>query len=403
MSKQYSLYTGQYDFVNDPARYTAFIGGVGSGKTYAGAVKAILTCLENPSWKRGLIVAPTYTMLMDATFITCLEVWGDLVADYTKTPYPNVKLITGQEIWFRSADNPERLRGPNLWWAWIDEGAYCNKNVYTRLIARLRAGGLAGPLWITTTPNQLNWVSELVASSIFSAHHSPTQANPYVSEEYVRDLYAQYPDELARQELGGEFIEFGAGIIRTSWFDYASAANYARMSGWNRYWDLAVSTKTSSDYTASVRALHMDDVTLLDSPMLFRAEWPDTRAVILRTEMEERGETDAVGVESNAFQLAALQDLARTDNFKQNTMLMAVRSDKDKLSRALPWIGQARLGNIVLLVRPGRTWTPWLEQIAAFPAGAHDDAVDATSGAWEMKNQIKRPARVRVRSGGKAV
>jgi hypothetical protein len=34
-----------------------------------------------------------------------------------------MKLATGHEIYFRSADNPDRLRSYNLGWFWMDEAA----------------------------------------------------------------------------------------------------------------------------------------------------------------------------------------------------------------------------------------------------------------------------------------
>ena len=59
----------QVNFWNDPAKFRAFVGGVGSGKTTAGAVEL----LRQPANRTGLIVAPTYPILRDATLRTFLE------------------------------------------------------------------------------------------------------------------------------------------------------------------------------------------------------------------------------------------------------------------------------------------------------------------------------------------
>src|SRR5690242_19078443 len=114
------LYRKQADFVQDLHRYAALVGGVGSGKTMAGAAKAEVQELATPGL--GLVVAPTFAMQRDATWRTALEVWAPLVAAVYRAEM-RLELRTGAEVLFRSADNPDRLRGPNCRWAWIDEGA----------------------------------------------------------------------------------------------------------------------------------------------------------------------------------------------------------------------------------------------------------------------------------------
>jgi hypothetical protein len=44
----------------------------------------------------------------------------------------------GSEIIFRTMENPERLRGPNLAWFALDELTYTHEAAWTRLLDRLR-------------------------------------------------------------------------------------------------------------------------------------------------------------------------------------------------------------------------------------------------------------------------
>ena len=154
MQTEIELYSEQFDFVTSDARFTAFIGGIGSGKTLGGCVKAIGHC--QPS-ALGLIVAPTYGMLRDATWRTFQSVAGGAIAEFLRGEM-RVVMVNGSEILFRSADDPERLRGPNLSWAFIDEAALCHKMAWPITIGRLRKDGKAGPCWLTTTPKGRNWV-----------------------------------------------------------------------------------------------------------------------------------------------------------------------------------------------------------------------------------------------------
>ena len=199
--KEISLYATQYAFVTCEERFTAFVAGIGSGKTFSGAVKG--ASLAKPG-TLGLVVSPTYPMLRDAT----LRMYKDLLGDAMQLNKSEMAatLANGAEILFRSADRPDRLRGPNINWAHIDEGALCTKGRWESVIGRLRADGKAGPCFITSTPKGRNWLYERAAEMrVFRAH---TRDNPYLSPEFVASLEAAYTGRFAEQELAGEFVGF---------------------------------------------------------------------------------------------------------------------------------------------------------------------------------------------------
>lgn len=157
----------------------------------------------------GLIVSPTYPMLRDATLRTFTDVAGSAIREFHKTEMRAV-LHNGSEVLFRSADQPDRLRGPNLHWSWIDEGALCPDQTWEVLIGRLRAGGKAGDCWITTTPKGRNWLYQrLDQVTLFRAS---TRDNPYLDTEFISSLESAYTGQFARQELEGEFVSF-EGVV----------------------------------------------------------------------------------------------------------------------------------------------------------------------------------------------
>lgn len=199
---QIELYGPQHDFVACEDRFTAFIGGVGSGKTYGGTVKAIGQ-MQRPTL--GLVVAPTYPMLRDATLRTFTEITEPWMTDFHKAEM-RAEMITGAEVLFRSADTPDRLRGPNLHWAWIDEGALCPDQTWEIVIGRLRAEGGAGPCWITTTPKGRNWVYDRQGQ--LTVFRAATGDNPYLDQAFIDSLQGAYSGLFARQELFGEFVAF---------------------------------------------------------------------------------------------------------------------------------------------------------------------------------------------------
>jgi hypothetical protein len=66
LAEQWTLNRVQWEFVACGKRFSFYVGGIGAGKTYAGAVRAVVRAVDHPG-SLGLVGAPTYTMLRDAT------------------------------------------------------------------------------------------------------------------------------------------------------------------------------------------------------------------------------------------------------------------------------------------------------------------------------------------------
>lgn len=207
MDIRHELYPAQFEFVTSDVRFAAFVAGIGSGKTYAGCVKSVYHCRQPGAL--GLVVAPTFPMMRDATLRTFQDVAGPAFRDFNKNEM--LAKVGGAEVLFRSADNPEHLRGPNLHWAYIDEAALCHESTWPIIMGRLRAGGKAGPCWVTSTPRGRNWLwREFVEQQRpdYQIFRAKTSDNPYLAEDFVRGLTDSYAGAFAAQELSGEFVAF---------------------------------------------------------------------------------------------------------------------------------------------------------------------------------------------------
>jgi predicted phage terminase large subunit-like protein len=213
---QLTLSRTQSAFVLDTHRYAAFVGGIGSGKSYAGAAKALVQEIGRPSL--GLVLAPTYPMLRDATWRTALEVWAPVIVEVVRHEM-RMTLRGGTDVLFRSADDPERLRGPNAAWAWIDEGSLCPSQTWPIVIGRLRQDGRVGRCWVTFTPKGAqNWTYPVFAAADaadVALYRASTHANPFLDPEFVTGLERQYTNRFARQELAGEFLTDIPGAMWT--------------------------------------------------------------------------------------------------------------------------------------------------------------------------------------------
>ena len=114
------------------------------------------------------------------------------------------------------------------------------------------------------------------------------------------------------------------------------------------------------------------DLILLDV-VRARLEGPDIVPAI--RSLHERFRPDTIGIEATAFQLSIVQEARRA-----GLPIKALRADKDKVSRALT--AAARMEGGGVFFEAGATYLEALEgELTAFPAGRHDDTVDALSYA----------------------
>jgi phage terminase large subunit len=197
-------------------RFKGYSGPIGSGKSHALAYEALFLSRQNPGLV-GLIGAPTYTMLGDATQRTLFEVLATEGIAYTFNKQDNRLRFSsnGSEIIFRSMDNPERLRGPNLAWFALDELTYTHEEAWTRMLGRLRhpeAKRLCGcAVW---TPKGYDWVYQLFVEQK-SPDYRLIQASPRENTHLPADFYDQlkgsYNDLFFRQEVLGEYLDIFGG------------------------------------------------------------------------------------------------------------------------------------------------------------------------------------------------
>lgn len=351
------------------------MGGRGSGKTHAGALES----LRMPAGSIGTVIAPTYPMLRDGAMRTILQVAGagNIIQEFNQS-HGELKLIGNRTILFRSADNADRLRGANLGWLWLDEGALMDPETWPIAVATLRE--TPGRAWITTTPRGRNWIWELWSKGglDYAMIESRTADNTFLPAGFVDMLRQTMTAEQYEQEANGKFIDVAGAMFKRQWFTYADFAPAGL--DWYRYWDLATSIKESADYTAGARvAFGEDGVIYISDVIRIKAEWPDVQKLIISTALSEPG--TVLGIEEALHGLAGLQELRRRPELITTT-IRGIRVDRDKRARAMPWAARAESGKVVLIRGP---WNSvFLDELVSFPMGSHDDMIDAVSGAVGM-------------------
>ncbi len=374
----------QQAFLDSRAPYRGFVGGRGSGKTWIGALDMLLRAMSGPFPRLYAVYAPTYPMLHDSSWRALLDA-GQRLRCVKAINRSELRLTLGNdvEVICRSADDPERARGPNLSGAWLDEASLMKADAHSIIVASLREGGEQGWLSATFTPKgKSHWTYEVFGqgrpnTELFCCR---TADNPFLPAGFADTVRAQYPGHFAQQELEGEFIDPPGAVFRREWFTVVDSAPEALR--WVRYWDLAASTKQSADYTASVAvAMASDGTVYLRDMIRGRWEWPDQEKIIMQTMLAEPRTRH--GIERALHGIAAVQALVRRRELA-GIELRGIDVEGDKLSRSLALAARAEAGKVALVRGP---WvSEFLDELSSFTGDGttHDDQVDTASGGLRL-------------------
>jgi predicted phage terminase large subunit-like protein len=363
------------------------VGGIGSGKSFCGALDLIR---RGKPGRTYLVLAPTYTVLQDATFRSFVHVADQLgVLDRKQLKRgapPAARLRTGCEVLFRSADDPDHLRGPNVSGCWLDEASLMPREAFEVALGRLREGGEQGWLTATFTPKgKQHWTYEVFGQGAPGAavFHSTTAANPFLPPTFESTVRGQYTSRLAAQELGGAFTDVSGGLFDRSWFQVIDSPPPLKYRV--RAWDLAATPKDERaardpDWTAGALLGKVVDGTVYVLDVARRRASPSQVEQLVRLRAELDGKPVPVIME----QEPGSSGKALADHYLRRVLagynFRTVRSTGGKATRALP-LAAAAEGGLVRLVR-GHWNREFLDEVEAFPQGAHDDQVDATSLAF---------------------
>ncbi|WP_338329806.1 phage terminase large subunit [Commensalibacter sp. Nvir] len=151
-----------------------------------------------------------------------------------------------------------------------------------------------------------------------------------------------------------------------------------------RRWDFAATEKKSGksdpDWTVGVKMQRNVDggYTVLDVVRLRGKPDEVEKTVLAIASQDGRSVPITVPLDPGQAGVAQAQYYARIlSGYKVDAM----RESGDKVTRADPFASQVNMGNVALVRAPwNRTY---IEELADFPNGSHDDQVDASSGAFE--------------------
>lgn len=215
------LHPSQLEVFKGLKRFTIIVAGRRWGKTRLACLILLVKALTS----KGIYwwVAPTYTVA-DLGFSLFKQLVRLIDPQYVQIKEGDRKVIlqlkTGgtSEIVFKSADNPDNLRGQGLKGVVFDEAARIRSDeLWIADIKPSLADNLGWALFIST-PNAKNWFYNLYVQAgdddKWAVFEKPSSDNPYLTAEEIEDNRLTSPSYVFKQEWLAEFIDDGMSVFR---------------------------------------------------------------------------------------------------------------------------------------------------------------------------------------------
>lgn len=416
----------QAEFLRTSAYETLIGGAAGGGKSLCLVIGAMLEL-----GKRGYnaaLVRRTYPELEGAD--------GLIAVSRDWYPYAGGTYNESKHIWtFRNGETIRflhmanrydyyRYQGSQLQYIGFDELSHFEEEQYLYMFSRVRtvkgsgirtrvvASSNPGSEWVKrrwapwvdrrypnpAKPGELRWFrraedgAEVECDSHEDGAWSRTYIpmswadNPALTDEYRRNLDMLPYIQRQRLKYGDWDIVEGSGLVlNRQWFQFVDSIPRGLRAF--RYWDFAATERSlrssDPDYTATA-VLYTDSTNYYIYVQRRRATWATVREWVRSCIEHDPDYVIHGGEEEGGASGKAMSHELMGLAARYGRSWTPVRPDRDKVQRAQQWSALAEQGRVYLLRLPGANVDDFLAEAHMFPDGAHDDMIDAVSGAFEL-------------------
>jgi len=374
------LHPTQIEVQSHPARFKA----VCSGRRWGKGVLGVGECVRRASGGQHCWwIAPSFSSAAYQSGWRMLEFYSANLPRAQLHLQRRTLTLPGKGwLQFKTAEEADSLRGESIDFVVIDEAAHLRdlQNIW-ELALRPCLLDRKGSAWFISTPAGHNYFHDLFqrgrnGDPAWASFQFPSTINPYLDPQELEEIGKDMPALVRRQEIDAEFVQLAGAMFKRE--DVKVIEAEPSGVSWVRAWDLAFTTKTTSDYTAGVRVgMDADGMVIVANVVRGRWEWPQAVRTIAETARADGVEVRQ-GIEVVGAQVAALQTLT-ADPMLAGLTFQPMTVHADKVTRALPVIARCEQGKLAV-VRAG--WNKeFLDELSAFPESQHDDQVDCLSAA----------------------
>jgi predicted phage terminase large subunit-like protein len=416
----------QEAFLKSTADIVIYGGGAGGGKSWALLLEA-LRHIKNPSYS-GVIFRRTYPMIRNAGGLW--DASGKLYPLLGARPRETSltwRFRAGSTVTFRHLKlESDRFswQGSEIVYLAFDELTHFSEEQFWYLLSRNRSTcGVRPYLRATCNPDADSWVRNLInwwigdnglpipersgvlrhferVNGDLFWHDAPTADsksltfipaslydNPALMSadpDYLKNLKALPLVERERLLQGNWNVKAVAGkVFKPEWF--ALITELPRPIRRLRFWDFAATAKligNDPDWTVGVLLLQTQTQTIVADMQRFQATPAEVERMVRNTASRD----------GQATEICWFQDPGQAGLFQTNHLTAilngyratAVTCQLSKYNRALPVSRAAEFGELSILTAEWNN--PFLNELAQFPDGAHDDIADALAGGYNTLN-----------------
>ena len=313
-----------------------------------------------------------------------------------------IEFPDGTLVEFRTADDPDNLRGPGLHILWIEEAAALPSEEPWNIM-RPSLSDKLGLLLTTTTPKGMNWLWEEFWKKLekdenqFRVEYTSID-NPYFAKEEWEYAKATYHPLMFKQEYMGEFTAMAGVALSGEWLHYYVYGEGAPFLdeddirlvpkdgklGLNTYMAVDPSTGEGADDFA-MALIGVDEregqVYLINT---FKDKIPFPEQVEMISRWANKYRPMYIGVEANAYQRVLVQQTYRLPGLPN--IVAVFTSGRDKESKKKRIMAMSPLFDAGR-VRIHRSQRDFIDQWISYdPTLAHpkDDLLDATEIALNL-------------------
>ena len=375
---------GQMEILNNPARFKVLACGRRWGKSEVGLIEILKAAhLEH---KRCWWVVPGYQTADDIwpDLVNAVKDLKDVVISHSKR---RINLPKGGMIAIRTAHNPDKLRGPGLDFAVLDEAAFMPARIWHNVIRPMLAT-TRGVARFLSTPNGRNWFWERLRDGLdplkeeWAAFQFRTGQSDLVDAAELQSLRESTPEHIWEIEYQAKFTDDRGQVFRRI-TDAAAPAPYHQPQPGHAY-VAGVDWGRSKDYTA-IAVLDASNGKMVALERFNQVGWELQRDRL--TQIVKKWRPQVVWAEANSIGEPNIDALVRQG--------LPVRRFYTSAKTKAPLIESLALAiernDITLLDDPvllGELADYKFDRLSngsyryGAPSGGHDDTVIATALAW---------------------
>lgn len=420
--KLYNPNPKQEGFIASRSPFSRFKGGRGSGKSAAGAQKALKKIMQGNS---GTIINPDFENFKISTWPEFKEwiPWNMVVPQqryrqaisWEATRPFMLAFMNGAKVYCKGLKNPDSARGANVNWLWYDEAGRDETGLGWKIATASVRIGEQTQRWATyTARTQEHWTYKffdlqeipeealellrglgfdqsipLIDTYQSSSKENQENLDPMFYAFLVTTYHSGY---LRTQELEGQEASEDTTLGSRMWFDGKGLDGppewaYKRL----RYYDLAATekkikttrNKTDPDSTIGTLLSVNKDKNKFCIEDQIGGQWV---WATIKENMLAVAKRDGPGVpiyieqepgSGGINQVAELVDFLKKNGFVAKGH--NPRNEGDKVMRANVWFAEAAQGQWYYV---RGSWNAiFFQRLDSFPIGAHDDEIDSVSGA----------------------